>query len=68
MTGAPGLILPAKHPKKNYETNPFVELSTVFSINWLAHNEANFQPGQWRAAQLDPRIAPAVNTTPSGFA
>ena len=68
VTGAPGLILPTKHPRKNYETKPIVELSTLFSNNWRGQNEANFQAGQWRAARLEPRIAPSVSDEDVGFA
>jgi hypothetical protein len=68
MTGTPWLILPAKHPKRNCETNQFFELSTLFSNNWRAQNEANFQAGRRSDAQPDPRIAPTVSDEDVGFA
>ena len=67
MTGAPGLILPTKHPRKNYETKPNYYLSTLFSINWQAQIEANFQAGWPSNARLEPRITSEVNDEEVGF-
>ena len=52
----PDPVRKGREEKLRNEAN--LQLSTLFSNNWLAQNEAEFQAGQWSNARLEPRIAP----------